>query len=66
MFCFQVNSVITTVFVGLVVILMLTEKSSRSRKGSRRESRRGVQKGGPRFLYTRIVVRVSKKKFFGE
>ena len=42
-------SVITTVFVGLVVILILTEKSRGSRKGSRRgsrrESRRGSRKG---------------------
>ena len=42
MFCFQVNSVITTVFIGLVVILILTEKS------------RGSRKGGPRFVYTHI------------
>ena len=58
MFCFQVNSVIATVFVGLVVILILTEKSRGSRKGSRRgsrrESRRGSRKGDPRFVYTRL------------
>ena len=45
MFCFQVNSVITTVFVGLVVILILTEKSRGSRKGSRRGSRRESKRG---------------------
>ena len=51
MFCFQVNSVITTIFVGLVVILILMEKSRimGSRKGSRRESRRGVHKWGSTF-----------------
>ena len=33
MFCFQVNSVITTVFVRLVVILILTEKSRGPERG---------------------------------
>ena len=61
MFCFQVNSVITTVFVGLVVILILTEKSRGSRKGSRRESKRGVQKGGSMFcLHPNYAVDLSR------
>ena len=50
MFCFQVNSVITTVFVGLVVILILTEKS------------RGSRKGGPCFVYTQKHQTASNSK----